>query len=60
MICTLYIDNVHTGYTYVILICVVIQCMHYIYTVFGKTTRRREMLDHSFERKFYGASYRLC
>ena len=32
----------------------------YIDIVFGKTTRRKEMIDHSFERKFYGASYRLC
>ena len=28
--------------------------------VFEKTIRRTEMIDHSFERKFYGAWNRLC
>ena len=27
--------------------------------VFGKTIRRTELIDHSFERKFYGACNRL-
>ena len=28
--------------------------------VFEKTLSRTKMIDHSFERKFYGAYYRLC
>ena len=28
--------------------------------VFGKTVSRTEMIDHSFERKFYVACHRLC
>ena len=36
----------------------------YIYNfcveVFEKTISHTEMIDHSFERKFYGACYRLC
>ena len=28
--------------------------------VFGKTIRRTEMIDHSFERKLNGAWNRLC
>ena len=44
-------------------------CIHvYIYTstdqicveVFEKTIRRTEMIDHSFEKKCYGAWNRLC
>ena len=27
--------------------------------VFGKTIRHTELIDHSFERKFYGACNRL-
>ena len=35
--------------------------MHYkfIVEVLEKIMRRMEMIDHSFERKFYGACYRL-
>ena len=32
----------------------------YIVEVLGKTIRRTEMIDHSFERKLYGAYYRQC
>ena len=28
--------------------------------VFEKTLSRTKMIDHSFERKFYGPYYRLC
>ena len=28
--------------------------------VFEKTISRTEMIDHSFERIFYGTCYRLC
>ena len=28
--------------------------------VFEKTVSRTEMIDHSFERKFYEACHRLC
>ena len=28
--------------------------------VFEKTLSRTKMIDHSFERKFYGAYYTLC
>ena len=28
--------------------------------VFEKTVSRKELIDHSFESKFYGACYRLC
>ena len=31
----------------------------YIVEVLEKIMRRTEMIDHSFERKFYGACYRL-
>ena len=60
--CTYCTYRIHIRYTYILcaVLCVVIQCMHYIYIVFSKTIRRREMPYHSFERKFYGASYRLC
>ena len=47
---------IYTGYT--INICCV-KCIHYKYIVdvLRKTIRRIEMIDHSFERKFYGACY---
>ena len=31
----------------------------YIVEVLGKTIRRTMMIDHSFEKKFHGACYRL-
>ena len=33
---------------------------NYCVEVFEKTISRTEMIDHSFERIFYGACYRLC
>ena len=46
----------YRGYT--IHICCV-KCIRYKYIVdvLRKTIRRIEMIDHSFERKFYGACY---
>ena len=56
--CNVYIKYIYiyTGYT--INICCV-KCIHYKYIVdvLKKTIRRIEMIDHSFERKFYGACY---
>ena len=43
---------IYTGYTSV-------KCIRYKYIVdvLRKPIRRIEMIDHSFERKFYGACY---
>ena len=56
----MYMQDTHTLYLYTVCCIMCSDTMYALYIVFGKTIRRREMLDHSFERKFYGASYRLC
>ena len=33
---------------------------HFCVEVFEKTISRKELIDHSFESKFYGVCYRLC
>ena len=48
---------IYTGYTIHILCCVKCIRYKYIVDVLRKPIRRIEMIDHSFERKFYGACY---
>ena len=59
----LYIGNTYVAYC----VCSVynvysVFAIHYKYVVevLGKTIRRTMMIDHSFERKFYEACFRLC
>ena len=57
----MYNYNTHKLYTFCD-VCSMFAVHHkYIVEVLGKFTRRTEMNDHSFERKFYGVCYyRLC
>ena len=41
-------------------VCMNVCIDNFCVEVFEKTISRTEMIDHSFERKFYGPCYRLC